>query len=422
MLLRFSFSNFLSFQDEHELSLIATGEGGVSVSGLKESVLQRCAIYGANASGKSNVLRALHFVEQAVLHSHRRWEPEGPIPLETFRGNAVPEAGFLIDFVVAEVRFQFQFKATKTEIVEEHLVSYPNGRKQTLYTRSGPAAISFGRALPGDNKTIAALMRPNSLFLSVAAQNNHEFLRPVYAWFQKSIHFRFDGFRPGLLMETIRMCAQESNRREISDLLKFVDLGVDSLTVDSKDVETGEKVRAAMDAFFAVLEVPEDLRPNKAEKLDEIKLIHRFGSELVAFDLDEESQGTISYLTILGPVLRALQTGSVLVVDEIDSSLHPDLVAFLVRLFGDPASNPKLAQLIFNTHDTNLLADGVLRRDEVWFTEKKADGASKLYPLSDFKPRPDENFQKRYLQGRFGAVPFINSERIVELLNANATS
>ena len=140
----------------------------------------------------------------------------------------------------------------------------------------------------------------------------------------------------------------------------------------------------------------------------------------MALNSQQESDGTMAYFSLLGPILRALENGSVLVIDEIDSSLHPSLLAFLVRLFCDKTSNSKGAQLLFNTHDSHLLADGVLQRDQIWFTEKDREGLSHLYPLSDFKPRPDENFQKRYLQGRFGAIPFIDSERILEGLNAEA--
>ena len=426
MLLSFRFSNFRSFRDEQELSLIAginpDGREVFSIPGIKESVLPACAIYGANASGKSNLLKALRYVENAVLNSHRHWEPEGTIPLQIFKGtSAEKEAAFSIDFVVGEVRFQFGFKANGTEIAEESLYSYPNGRRQVLYSRTGPgpATISAGRALSGDNKTIAALTRKNSLFLSAAAQNNHEMLLPVYGWFQKSVHFVLGQEHSGAL-QTARMCRNEDRRREVSDLMTFADLGIVSLQLEKTQADVNEKFRSAFDAFLNVLEFPQDERARLAtrEDNDRVRLVHRLGDDLVPFDLDDESQGTIAYFSTLGPVLRALDRGSVLVVDELDSSLHPSLTAFLVRLFGDKTSNPKSAQLIFNTHDTQLLADGILGRDQIWFTDKDRQGASRLYPLTDFKPRSEEDFQKRYLQGRFGAIPFINSERIIEGLNA----
>jgi AAA15 family ATPase/GTPase len=118
--------------------------------------------------------------------------------------------------------------------------------------------------------------------------------------------------------------------------------------------------------------------------------------------------GTIAFLCLLEPVFPALAKGGVVCVDELDDSLHPLLAMELIRQFNDVKSNPAGAQLIFNTHDTNLLSAGVLRRDQIWFTEKQPDGASQLYPLSDFKPRMHENIENGYLQGRYGAIPFLN--------------
>jgi AAA15 family ATPase/GTPase len=128
------------------------------------------------------------------------------------------------------------------------------------------------------------------------------------------------------------------------------------------------------------------------------------------FNMDQESDGTRAYLALLGPAVDALKKGAPLLIDELDASLHPLLAIQLIRLFNTPSSNPKGAQLIFNTHDTNLLSGGVLRRDQIWFTEKGNDATSHLYPLSDFKPRRQENLQNGYLQGRYGAIPFINPD------------
>lgn len=394
MLLRFTFGNFRSFRNEQELSLIAGSgsdtEASFPVPGVKEAILPVCGIYGANASGKSNVLKALSFVQEAVLNSHRLWEPSGPIPIQMFKGDSDGTAEFVVDFVVEAVRYQLGFKATSMEIAEEWLFSYPNGRKQNLYTRSGPAAITFGRTLAGDNRTIASLMRKNSLYLSTAAQNNHEALRPVYNWFHRSIDFVFER-SIDFAGETGSMCRFDEPRQEILDMMRFADLGVVSLRLeDVTGIDPG------------------------------IRFLHSVGDKVVEFDPNDESQGTAAYFSLLGPVLTALKRGAVLAVDEIDSSLHPSLTAFLVRLFGNKNSNPTAAQLIFSTHDTSLLSDGILKRDQVWFTEKDRVGVSQLYPLTDFKPRTGENFEKRYLQGRFGAIPFINSERIPGGINPDA--
>jgi hypothetical protein len=237
-------------------------------------------------------------------------------------------------------------------------------------------------------------MRKNSLFLSAAAQNNHQALLPVYGWFRKSSHLASGNMRDAAI--TAEMCLDREKRVQIADLITRADLGVAGIFVGRQ--KTGNALTA-----------------------EKVMLLHRLGETSAAFEVSDESEGTMTYFSLLGPVLRALEHGTLLAVDEIDSSLHPSLLAFLVRLFCDKSTNPKCAQLIFNTHDTNLLSDGVLQRDQIWFTEKDREGGvSHLYPLSDFKPRPDENFQKRYLQGRFGAIPFIESERILDSLNAEA--
>jgi AAA15 family ATPase/GTPase len=142
----------------------------------------------------------------------------------------------------------------------------------------------------------------------------------------------------------------------------------------------------------------------------ELRLLHRFGDKAVPLPLSNESGGTIAYLSLLGPVVDALRKGIPLLVDGLDASLHPLLAIELIRLFNSPSSNPNGAQLIFNTHDTNLLSSGVLRRDQIWFTEKGEDASSHLFPLSDFKPRRQENLENGYLQGRYGAIPFINPD------------
>ena len=139
-------------------------------------------------------------------------------------------------------------------------------------------------------------------------------------------------------------------------------------------------------------------------------LLHRLGEKTVSFRSEQESAGTLAYLALLGPAVEALKKGAVLCIDELDASLHPLLAAQLMRLFNNPATNPNGAQLILNTHDANLLSSGILRRDQIWFTEKNNDASSHLYPLTDFKPRRDENLQNGYLQGRYGAIPFLNSD------------
>jgi hypothetical protein len=202
MLLRFKFSNFRSFRDEAELSLIASGpddspNATFAVPGLKERAVPVAAIYGANASGKSNVIRAVRFMQEAVFLSQRMWSPQGPMPREPFipgADTAFPSR-FETDFVTSGVRYQYGFVLDSESVIEEWLLAYPNGEEETWFRRIRGEPVSFSSELLGENRAIEALTRQNSLFLSAAAQNNHATLTPVYAWFADSLSIR-PGFAP----------------------------------------------------------------------------------------------------------------------------------------------------------------------------------------------------------------------------------
>ena len=422
MVLRFRFSNFRSFRGEQDISLIASSlsdapEATIEVPGSKERALRVCAIYGANASGKTTVLRALAFMYAAVRHSHRAWEPDGGVPLECFKDSesAGRPSDFVLDFELAGVRYQYGFRADRSRIVEEWLFTYPSGRKQVWFHRKPTGGIMFGRSLPGDNQTIASLMRPNSLFLSVAAQNNHEHLKPIYSWFNYSLASVFGSGRR--ITRTAHMCANDEDRRAVLKLLSVADLGIIDVRYELQQLDPAmqDKTKNIMEAMWKILDLNPAGVPGSAAPKASIKLLHQIGAEIVPFDLDEESDGTLAYVGLLGPIVSALKMGSMLLVDELDASLHPLLAMHVIKIFNDAATNPKSAQLIFNTHDTNLLSHGLLRRDQIWFTEKDGTGASHVYPLTDFKPRRDENLQGGYLQGRYGAIPFMNWEQSVPL-------
>jgi AAA15 family ATPase/GTPase len=252
MLLRFKFSNYRSFRGEQELSLVAGPlndhpEGVFEVPGLKERVLPVAAIYGANASGKTTVLRALQFMSRAVHQSHRLWEPEQPIPLEPFVGES-PESPtrFVVDFVHADIRRQYGFAMNSAAVLEEWLLAYPNGKKQTWFNRKAGKPMSFSEKLNGENKVIEQLTRTNSLFLSAAAQNNHEMLRPIYDWFWTTLVF-VAGDRSVETRQTIKMCEDSETRALIARLLSVADLGIADLTVTVQTTSTlAEKIARSM--------------------------------------------------------------------------------------------------------------------------------------------------------------------------------
>ena len=415
MLLRFRFSNFRSFRAEQELSLIAgpfkdQADVVLYPAGIREGVLPVAAIYGANASGKTNVIRAFEFMASAVGSSHRIWEPDGPIPRDPFLADEDSRrevSTFEVDFLLRGVRHQYGFRIDSAVVLEEWLFVYPRGKKQTWFHRTRGIPISFSTKMPGENRTIENLTRKNSLYLSAAAQNNHGALMPIFRWLTS--HLFVIGGRSAYRKHTSRLCAHPYYCGEVARLVSGADLGISDIKVkeDKSSVEVKETIKGTYNIikmkFEEIVDKTNDYEP-------EIHLLHKFSENSVPFEMDKESEGTIAYFSLLGPSVTALKNGTTLFIDEIDASLHPLLAIQLIQTFNSRSSNPKDAQLIFNTHDTNLLTSSILRRDQIWFTEKNKDGSSQLYPLSDFKPRKQENLQTGYLQGRYGAIPFINPD------------
>ena len=342
-------------------------------------------------------------------------EPDQPVPVRTFRGDSTVQSapsGFEVDFLLNGARYQYGFSLDVDGVVEEWLSAFPNGKKQTWFKRHRGKPISFGRNLLGENKTIAGLTRPNSLFVSTAAQNNHEALSPIYNWFVRQLLFVI-GDRSVLTRRTAEACMNEADRLAIAELVSVADLGISDVKIQVENDESArEKTKRFFEALTSIFEIKGPPPSSIDEPTPSFQLLHRIGESIVPFDLDEESNGTIAYLALLGPITRVLKNGGALFIDELDSGLHPLIVRHILRLFKTTATNPRGAQLVFNTHDTSLLRKGLLRRDQVWFTEKDRNGQSHLYPLTDFKPRKEENLGSGYLQGRFGGVPFINHETV----------
>lgn len=382
-------------------------------SGCDEGVLPVAAIYGANASGKTNVILAIRFMRSAIINSHARWEPDNLIGLEPFAGESESPSKFAADFLLDGIRYQYGFSLRPEAVLEEWMYSYPLGKKQTWFARKRNKLISFSTKLHGDNRTIERLTRPNSLFLSAAAQNNHEMLSPIYSWFSRSLSFVI-GERSTTRSPAQALSRDANLKKQLAKLLSLADLGIAELSI--REVEVPERVKGFLTKLESLMTEINDGKPlDLREQRREIQLLHRIGDSTIPFQEDQESKGTIAFLCLLDPVIRALTAGGVVCVDELDDSLHPLLAIEVIRQFSDVRSNPGFAQLIFNTHDTNILSASVLRRDQIWFTEKQQEGTSQLYPLTDFKPRLQENLENGYLQGRYGAIPFLNPESFLKL-------
>jgi AAA15 family ATPase/GTPase len=422
MLISFRTENFRSIRDEAELSMVVpswveTPHVTTPVSEAGEiNVGSVAGILGSNASGKTSLLRAIWQMSVMVANSHQRWKPKAPIPYSPFFAgpHKSKETMFDVDFTVDGARYQYGFRFTAEQITEEWLYTFPRNRPRLLFDRDVKRSdeFRFGRTLRGKAQVIAGLTRSNSLFLSAAAANNHQQLTPVAEWLDAGF-LRSDPSDRQMLVKYTLAHAREDDRRKrkMLDLLRSADLGIEDFRI--VDQEMDEELKARVADVMKVLnhdQVMPDL--DWREIAQEVQFGHRSGSDIAFLDVVEESDGTRAWIALVGAVLYALEGGRVLIVDDLVASLHPKLSGQVVQIFHDAELNTNGAQLVFNTHDPSLLGvllgEAPLRRDEVWLTEKGRDGGTRLYPLTDFKPRKAENLERGYMQGRYGGVPYVD--------------
>lgn len=397
MLVSFSVQNFRSIYEKQELTLLASKYSSFTDGLLKDrrvarGVLPVIVIYGPNASGKTNLLRALHFMASAIRKSHNRWTPESKINSDPNLFHKNEPTSFECVFILNKQVFRFGFSHDQERILTEHLYS----GKSLIYRRSGNR-YRFGAQLAGF-ENIKKNTRSNALFLSAAAQNNHPLLKRIHAWFSS-----WDTITEDRTVEeaiTGHMMENEEGKSFLSQIATL-------LCPDVIGLEPGDAQLPDMPS----LEDEQMARMLKDyAKFTQIKSIHKSvdGRHTEGLDLVQESKGTRSYLALASAIFSVLRQGTVLILDEADQGLHPSLLRSIVLLFQRPATNPKGAQLIFNTHETSLLSPEVMRPDEVWFVAKEKNACSRLYSLADFEGiRSDTKAQRSYLEGRFGAVPFL---------------
>ena len=412
MLLRFGVTNHLSICERQELSFAASSlkdqqTGLLACEAVpKSTFVPAVVIYGANASGKSNLVSALSTMRDMILWSHTRGEPGKGIPRQEFRLDPRCQKApsrFDIDFTISNVRYHYGFEATDQAFTAEWLYAFPRAYRRKLFERDG-GEIDFGRWLTGANSNIARLTRPNSLFLSAAAQNDHEQLSSVYRFFQ-SIEFTRNISVPGVEASQYMRTGHDDR---VIDFLESINTGVIGYRKKERHIpEEVQTFRRELQTMFGKLSGGSiEIELEDEDKHVAIELAHQGqGGKKVYFDLDRESAGTRRLLIILGQVYQALDKGLPLVVDELDASLHTYACEAVLKLFCTPETNGNGAQLIATTHDTNLMNSTLLRRDQFWFAEKNSEGATEIYPLTDIKTRKGDNVELGYLQGRYGALP-----------------
>jgi len=437
MLIEFSVKNFLSFRDLNKLSM-------VGVKAFKEhentntfpighdlKLLKSAGIYGNNASGKSNLLDSVDFMKWLVLNSFRDAlveDEDKSFPIKKFKlseeSDEIPSE-FEIVFIKEDKKYRYGFELDYDRVVSEWLY-HTTSKEVPLFTRSDDEFYinksSFDEGTKLEDKT-----KKNVLFLTLVAQFNGEISNTVVEWFKdlkiiSGIHdYRYKKYTIDKIKNDNKFRTWASN---FIQFLEIVDLDtseeeIGKINIDEiKDKEVGEEV---IDLFTSLQKFLE-----KKPKQDRLTTWHRkfnrenVFTETVPFDfLKEESEGTKKFIYLLGPWYDALKNGKILFVDEIDSRLHSLLTIKLVELFHD--FNKKNAQLIFASHDTNLMDKDIFRRDQIWFVEKNQFGASELYSLSDFKSarvRKKTAFEKNYKEGKYGAIPYIESEsKLAEILH-----
>jgi hypothetical protein len=400
VLLSFRVANVLSIREEQMLSFVATdlNEGSARRTRVREagkalSVVPVIGVYGANASGKTKLLDALIQMQTAVLRSvdwFRERAPIRRIPFLLDDSSATDPSFFEVDLELAGVRYTYGFEMDDERVRGEWLHAYPRGKRQVWFDRGDDGEVSFpGEGLRGEKLELKRRTRRDSLFLTVGALSfNHPQLVPVFEWFRDNLWLITPEWpdRSERLLRAKQEVIHDSKFRDsVARLLAVADLGISGIEV-VQGVE------------------------------DEIQFWHRAGDDERPLEFEGESLGTRSWFTLAAALLRALEQSTVVLVDELDASLHPIICAEAVRMFENHASNPRGAQMLFTTHDVTLLrtltgGGRVLDRDSIWLTEKDGEGATRLYPLNSFNPAPrrDENVLRRYMLGSYGARPNIAS-------------
>lgn len=394
MLIQFSVGNFLSFKEQSTLSLVASALKDIQI--LAEDVifnigetdlalLKSATIYGANASGKSNFIKALDFFKWYVINSSKDIQAGERVNVESFRlsSSTVEEPSYFeAIFCNTEYQYRYGFEADENMVHSEWLYQKANKKRAKeveLFYRDEDGFNIHSKFIIGKELINKQMVRTNALLLSVAAQFNDAVAVEIVKWLNDTTIISGSNEKNIWDLATIRLDDLKMKQR-IVDFSRYADLGIENI----------EKVNNAIISMHTQYD----------DEGNEVKLIN--------FPFKKnESEGTIKYFSLAYPIIDALDNGKRLIIDEFDSKMHPLLTCRIIALFNSKETNPKNAQLIFTTHDTNLLSASIFRRDQIWFTQKDRFGATELYSLAEYKVRNDASFEKDYLSGKYGAIPIM---------------
>jgi uncharacterized protein len=419
MLIEFRTANFLSFKDMVEFSMLAsndkTHEDDNTFPVNNRRILKSAAVYGANGSGKTNFVRAIGFMRDLVLG-------ESPIRNCAYKLDRTMKdepSFFEIIFIKDNIRYRYGFEIDRKSVLSEWLFYVPTTREASLFTRE-KQNITISRSFR-EGKVLSDSIKKDKLFLPFVAQlNGASITQSIMEWFKNvSVMSGLDSD----LSNTTDMLLEEGKsgkkrKKQVLDILNRFDAQIEDIAIEERyfvpiaipaDLEISDQARAFIASVNTLFE-----KEGGGKKMPPRVIIYRKTYEngkesgIEEFDLrQQESDGTKKLFALAGSLVQSLETGKTIVVDELESKLHPLVTKEIVKLFNSKISNKKNAQLIFTTHDTNLLQGNHFRRDQIWFTEKDKYGSSHLYSLLEYKPRKDASFQKDYINGRYGAIPYI---------------
>ncbi len=394
MITQFTVENFLSFRDAATLSMVASAlretktkaeDIVFDLEGTNISLLKSSVIYGANASGKSNLIKAFDFFKRFVVGSAKEVQYGEQIDIESFRLNSVTEnepSFFEIIFADKDMQYRYGFKIDRNIVHNEWLYQKVHKRKAKeveLFYRTKDDFSVHSKFDVGKELVSKKMVRNNALLLSVAAQFNEPVSVEIMGWLADTTIVtgtNDDRF----WQQAAAQIDNPSMRLRIIDFAKFADFAIDDISKVDNTVLSSHR------------QYDDDGNP----------------IQNVNFPFKKnESEGTIKYFSLAYPIIDALDNGKRLIIDEFDAKMHPLLTCKIVSLFNSASTNPKNAQLICTTHDTNLLNANLFRRDQIWFTQKDNYGASKLFSLAEYKVRNTASFEKDYLMGKYGGVPVI---------------
>lgn len=427
MLLQFSVDNFLSIKDKVVFSMNAHQNSEknkleVTRSSRKDYFLLNSAVlYGANGSGKSNLLKAMARMRSIALNEEKVMLSTDSLGYTPFLLNTETQDAsttFEMVFFVNGEKVRYGFDFDEKEVYAEWLYVDVNGKESRLFIRDEDGSYVNPLFKEGyvffDQDANKINVPKNQLFLWKCDQNSSELASNILKWF---LDFNMiDGMaHDGFINYTMSKMKESTFLSDMSKLIKEADVGINSIELQEKEVEFEQLPEQVRQIISSQLKGKEPSRAVSNEIITTHSVYDENNSKIdgveAEFNLDRnESKGTVKYFRMLGPVLDTLKDGKILVIDELDSSLHPLLSTKLIEMFQDPEVNKKGAQLIFATHDTNLLNPHLFEREQIWFSEKDRYGATKAYSLSDIKGvRKADPFGKQYLMGKYGAIPYLGN-------------